>query len=153
MAAVGLVAASGLLASCAGRSDESPRSASAAESRASASPGSAAPSVWGLRAGLNVAALTCRGRSRADVAPAYRRLLTHHRELLASAYQAERQRRGGAAFDREQTRVYNRFANQRSPESFCRTAANVAKQASEMDSARLRPAAPHLLAQLERGLR
>ena len=106
-----------------------------------------------LRAGLNVAALSCRGGSVPAVTPGYSRLLSRHRTLLAIAYQAERQRLGVAGLDRQQTRLYNRFANQRSPQQFCRSAADVASRASSMDSANLRPAAPRLVAELETRLR
>ncbi|WP_338466260.1 hypothetical protein RXV95_11895 [Novosphingobium sp. ZN18A2] len=117
------------------------------------SPGRAAPAVWELRSGLNVAALTCRGRSRASVAPAYRRMLARHRALLSAAYQEEVHRYGARAFDHQQTRVYNRYSNQRSPERFCRTAASVAQEAGGMPSSRLSPAARGLVAQLQRSLR
>ena len=106
-----------------------------------------------LRAGLNVAALSCRGGGMPAVTPGYGRLLSRHRTLLASAYQAERQRLGSAGLDRQQARLYNRFAQQRSPQQFCRAAADVASRASSMDSANLRPAAPRLVSELETRLR
>ena len=56
-----------------------------------AEPGAA---VWNLRAGLNVAALACKGRGRVSVRGHYGRLLTRHRTLLASAYSAEQHRQG-----------------------------------------------------------
>ncbi len=106
-----------------------------------------------LRGGLNVAALSCRGGGVPAITPSYSRLLTRHRTLLASAYQAERQRLGVAGLDRQQTRLYNRFANQRSPRQFCQSAADIAARASSMDSANLRPAAPRLASELEARLR
>ena len=110
-------------------------------------------SVWKLRAGLNVAALSCKGRGRASVSGDYRRLLSRHRDLLAAAYKAEERRLGRAGFDRQQTKIYNRFANPRSPQRFCQTASDVAKRANRMDSNSLAPAARGMASELERRLR
>lgn len=122
-----------------------------AQTRAPAAPlVSADPNeaVWHLRAGLNVAALMCKGRGRMSVAPGYARVLSRHQGLLAAAYQAE-QRRQGAGFDRHQTRIYNRFSNQRDPARFCRAAAGVAGQAAAMDSPMLARRAGDLLGELD----
>jgi len=89
--------------------------------------------VWNLRAGLNVAALICKGKGRTSVAGEYARLLTRHKGLLAAAYAAEQKRRG-SGFDRHQTRLYNRYSNQRDPMGFCRDASGVARRAAAMDS-------------------
>lgn len=105
-------------------------------------------SVWHLRAGLNVAALSCRGSGRERVAPAYSRLLSRHRGLLASSYALE-QRRYGAGLDRHQTQLYNRFALQRSPERFCASASDVADQAVAMDSTALAKNAGSLLSRID----
>ena len=102
-----------------------------------------------LRAGLNVAALSCRARGRVPVAGAYGRVLSRHSSLLANAYASERQRLGVAGLDRQQTRLYNRFANQRSPTDFCRAAADIAGRAGSMDSASLAPGAARLASELE----
>jgi hypothetical protein len=83
----------------------------------------------------------------------YSRMLTRHRTILDAAYRAEQRRYGGASFDKHQTRLYNRFANQRSPERFCQAAASVAVRANGMDSATLSPASPRLLGELEGSLR
>lgn len=111
-------------------------------------PAEPAEAVWHLRAGLNVAALTCRGKGRMNVAPTYARVLSRHKVLLAQAYAAE-ERRYGSGFDRHQTRLYNQFSNQRSPEKFCRTAASVASRTAAMDSAALANNARALLAELD----
>lgn len=105
--------------------------------------------VWNLRAGLNVAALMCRGGGRQDVAGQYRQLLSRHENLFAAAYRGEQQRLSVAAFDSQQTRLYNRFSNQRSPERFCMAAAQVAERANALSSANLAMAAPQLLASLD----
>lgn len=109
-----------------------------------AEPGAA---VWHLRAGLNVAALACKGHGRVMVRGAYKRLLSRHRTLLADAYNAE-QRRQGTHFDRSQTRLYNRFSNQHDPVQFCRESANVSHRAAATDTATLAENAPRLLREL-----
>jgi hypothetical protein len=104
--------------------------------------------VWHLRAGLNVAALSCRGRGRASVAGGYSQLLNRHRSLLASAYAGE-QRRHGKGLDRHLTQLYNRFAYQPEPGEFCSDAAAVATEANRMDSATLSGQARRLLGRLD----
>lgn len=103
--------------------------------------------VWQLRAGLNVAALICKGKGRASVAGDYARLLTRHKSLLAAAHVAEQKRRG-SGFDRHQTRLYNRYSNQRDPVGFCRDAAGVARRAAAMDSPSLSRSASGLVSEL-----
>ncbi len=115
-----------------------------APSHAAAEPGEA---VWHLRAGLNVAALSCRGRGRESVAGGYAKLLNRHRALLAAAYTAE-QRRYGKGLDRHLTQIYNRFAYQPAPGKFCSDAAAVAGEAVRMDSVTLSSQAKRLLGQL-----
>jgi glucose/arabinose dehydrogenase len=115
-----------------------------APSHAVAEPGEA---VWHLRAGLNVAALSCRGRGRVSVAGAYSQLLSRHRGLLAAAYAGE-QKRYGKGLDRHLTQIYNRFAFQPSPGKFCTDAAAVASEAVRMDSATLSGQAKRLLGRL-----
>jgi hypothetical protein len=114
---------------------------------AAAIPAEPTTAVWHLRAGLNVAALTCRGRGRVPVQAVYSQLLVSHRTLLAAAYSAERQRQG-TQFDRTETRLYNRFSFQRNPEKFCRDAASVARRAAAMDSPTLAANAGNLLGEL-----
>lgn len=148
-----------LLASCSSsHSPEPVRSAGhagkpAAAARAPArnlAPAVGTPSVWNVRAGLNVAALTC--RSSAAIQRDYKRLLARHSALLKSSYAAA-QRRDGGNFDRQQTKLYNRFAQHRSRARFCEAAEGVARDASTMESNRLAPEAPRLLARLEQGRR
>ena len=104
--------------------------------------------VWHLRAGLNVAALSCRGKGRTPVAGSYARVLSRHKALLAQAYAGE-QRRYGKGLDTHQTRIYNRFSNQKNPVQFCASAASVAKQAVEMDSPVLALNARSLLGKID----
>lgn len=135
-----------LLAGCASHDARPVARASqkAVPRQAVAEPGEA---VWHLRAGLNVAALSCRGRGREPVAGSYAKLLSRHRALLASAYAGE-QRRHGKGLDRHLTQVYNRFAYQRSPANFCHNAAAVAQEAVRMDSPTLSNRARSLLGRL-----
>jgi len=148
-----------LLSACA--SNDKPRAVArvpvqTGQVRSSAAPaptGRTSTAVWQLRSGLNVAALSCRGRGRAPVAGEYGKMLSRHRTLLAAAYKEEERRLGRAGFDRQQTRAYNRFANQRSPEKFCQTASELARSANRMDSADLAPAARGMVAELESRLR
>jgi hypothetical protein len=104
--------------------------------------------VWHLRAGLNVAALMCKGKGRVPVSGDYSRLLTRHRGLFAAAYAAE-QKRHGSGLDRHQTRLYNRYSNQRDPAGFCRDAADVARRAIAMDSPTLARSAGSLVGALD----
>lgn len=108
----------------------------------------AGEAVWHLRAGLNVAALSCRGQGRTPVAAHYSRLLSRHKALLAQAYAGE-QRRYGKGLDRHQTQLYNRFSNQRNPTKFCSSAAGVAKRAAAMDSPALAANARSLLGEID----
>lgn len=132
-----------LLGGCAGRPDY--RAVRGSADRYPAAPSEA---VWHLRVGLNVAALMCKGRGRTAVSGAYARLLGRHRALLDAAYRAE-QRRHGGGFDQHQTRIYNRFANQRDPAAFCRRAATVAAHATALSSAALAQQAGKLLGQID----
>jgi hypothetical protein len=79
-------------------------------------------------------------------------MLARHRGLLASAYRAEQGRQGATAFDRQQTRIYNSFANQASPVRFCSTASAVVHRANGLDSPAFALAAPHMLGELRASL-
>lgn len=150
--ACAVLATSLLLAGCAGGSSgDGARVASSARPVAGANHAALRgdPEVWNLRAGLNVAALSCRKKG---IERDYKRVLDRHRILLKASY-AEAQRRGGRNFDRDQTRLYNRFAQQRSAAKFCQEAAGVAQEAGRMDSYELAPRARTLLARLDRARR
>lgn len=115
-----------------------------------------AESLWHVRSALNVAALSCRGPNRANVVPAYNRLLRHHKAPLASAYAATeakfRARHGGAwakHYDTHATRLYNFFAMPTAQASFCRTSTSVLASANGMTAGALVAYAPSALAQLE----
>lgn len=123
------------------------RSAPSAPMRVSSTP-EPGEELWHLRAGLNVAALSCRGRGRAAVAGAYSQVLSRHRALLAKAYAVE-QRRHGKSLERHQTQLYNRFSNQRDPVKFCARSASVAKRAAAMNSPALAANARGLLGEID----
>jgi hypothetical protein len=72
---------------------------------------SAAGAIWHLRAGLNVAALGCRGADEAALVAGYNALLARHRAEFATAYTAlSREFGNAAAFDTAMTRLYNYYA-------------------------------------------
>lgn len=159
IAAMGIASISLALASC-GRPDKrvaasrpTPRQSAPPRKAEAPSRGNASEAVWGLRAGLNVAALSCRGRGRQPVASHYARMLSRHRGLLAAAYRQAQARQSTSAFDRQQTRIYNTFANQTSPARFCNAASSVAQRANGLDSASFALAAPRLLGELRASLR
>jgi hypothetical protein len=128
-----------------------PQPSPAVEHHEGAPRANASEALWGLRAGLNVAALSCRGKGRQPVVSGYTQMLARHRALLAAAYRQE-QGRQGPAFDRQQTRIYNTFANQRSPKRFCSAASAAADRVNRLDSAALATAAPALLVELKAAL-
>ncbi|OYW86924.1 MAG: hypothetical protein B7Z20_06300 [Sphingobium sp. 32-64-5] len=107
--------------------------------------------VWHVRAGLNVGALSCRGQY--DVlADQYNRLLEQHEELLGQAYRFEEGRFAGAELDRHLTQIYNRFANQRSPQEFCGTVQSVLERGLAADATSFSISARDWLTQLEAAL-
>jgi len=148
LASAALVALAGALGAC-GSFGGSARS-SARPAAVAAVP---APAVWHLRAGLNVAALTCKGNGRHSVASDYRQVLNRHRALFDAVYHQEQKRHGVAAFDRQQTRLYNQFANQKSRARFCDAASHVAKRAGSMSSPGLAAASSGMVSELERARR
>lgn len=101
--------------------------------------------LWHVRAGLNVAALSC--RSTAGIERDYRKLLTRHKDVLKSSY-AEAQRRTRGNFDTAQTKLYNRFASRFMDKRSCQAAAEVARETGAMDSATLVAVAPSLLSRI-----
>lgn len=136
------------LAACGGRTESRPAAVQARPEYQPRPVNSSSEEIWHLRVGLNVAALMCKGRGRVSVTGDYGRMLDRHRSLFASAHAAE-QRRHGSGFERHETRLYNRFANQRNPEAFCRRASSVARQAVSLDSSTLARNASGLLAEID----
>ena len=91
---------------------------------------SSAAAVWHLRAGLNVAALACRGPDDAALVARYNAVLARQRDVLRdaeSAVAAEYRAGGGtawrASYDNAMTSLYNFFSQSFAREAFCATAA------------------------------
>ena len=81
--------------------------------------------LWHLRAGLNVAALACRGPDEAVLVASYNALLARHAAALKAAeaaYAAEYAAAtpaGRDAYDDQMTRLYNHFGQSRGRTAFC----------------------------------
>lgn len=91
-----------------------------------------AAAVWHFRAGLNVAALACRGANEAVLAGRYNTMLTRQRAALQNAeatLSGEYRRGGGAAwrgrYDHAMTVLYNFFSQGFVHDSFCATASRI----------------------------
>jgi hypothetical protein len=103
--------------------------ATAAESRASL--------LWNLRAGLNVAALSCQFSPFLRAVPNYNGILAHHSAELAEAYTAlnnyfkrvQGPVKGTKAFDDYSTVTYNGWSTLQAQLGFCQTASNIEKSA------------------------
>ncbi len=91
--------------------------------------------LWHLRAGLNVAALSCAGKVGPGIVTDYNAFLKAKQALLAQAYDqlSADYRAGGGnwqrALDADMTRLYNHFASPTAQADFCDTAAAEAKRA------------------------
>jgi hypothetical protein len=107
-----------------------------------------AAAIWHLRAGLNVATLTCIAE---DLAPAYNRFLSQQRATLAGAYKTLSREAGDAAqFDTAMTRLYNYFAQPAPQPGFCAAAARMLREAAALPPDTLAGFAPGALARLDR---
>jgi hypothetical protein len=103
--------------------------ATAAESRASL--------IWNLRAGLNVAALSCQFSPFLRAVPNYNGILAHHSSELAEAYTAlnnyfkrvQGPVKGQKGFDDYSTITYNGWSTLQAQLGFCQTASNIEKSA------------------------
>lgn len=84
-----------------------------------------AATLWHLRAGLNVAALACRGPDEAVLVARYNTLLARHAATLKAAeaaYAAEYAAatpQGRDRYDDQMTRLYNFFGQARGRAAFC----------------------------------
>lgn len=93
---------------------------------------SAAATVWHFRAGLNVAALACRGPGDALVAARYNAILTRQSSVLrdSEARLADEYRSGGgtawrARYDHAMTVLYNFFSQGFAHDTFCASATQI----------------------------
>lgn len=108
-----------------------------------------AEDIWHLRSGLNVAALSCKGKGVQTVHADYNRLLSRHRKLLDDAAAIEIARFGKGAYDTHITQVYNRFSNIRDRGKFCGKAVEIAQKANRTNSAEFASFASASLAELQ----
>ncbi|MBX3594968.1 hypothetical protein [Sphingomonas sp.] len=109
---------------------------------------SPAGAVWHLRAAFNVAALNCPDPM---LAQAYNRLLTAHRETLATAHRRLAAEYGGAdRFDPAMTRLYNYFAQPPAAAGFCAVAAPLLREAASLPAGQFAAFAPTAIAAIDR---
>lgn len=156
-----------LLAGCVGRS--ATLAPALASSRAVIVPAPVAPTpinaglstaaaLWHLRAGLNVAALACRGPEEAALIAGYNALLASHAAALAKAeaeYHSQYQAGGSDwrdRYDDDQTRLYNFWGQARGRAALCRAAGETLTALKATDDAALATAAPARLAALDQTL-
>ncbi|TPE61163.1 SPOR domain-containing protein [Sandaracinobacter neustonicus] len=91
--------------------------------------------VWHVRAGLNVAALSCAQRVGPGIVTDYNAFLKAKKDLLTQAYNAlsdEYRAKGGnwqRALDTDMTKLYNHFASPDAQAGFCDAAAVEVKRA------------------------
>lgn len=91
--------------------------------------------VWHLRAGLNVAALACRGGEQAAIVKRYNALLSRQKTSFSQAQSAlaSQYRAGGGNWQARQddamTRLYNYFSQDFARAAFCARAAQVLERA------------------------
>lgn len=91
--------------------------------------------VWHIRAGLNVAALSCSQRVGPGIVTDYNAFLKVKKDLLAQAYEAlsaQYRAKGGnwqRALDTDMTKLYNHFASPTAQAGFCDAAAAEVKRA------------------------
>lgn len=117
---------------------------------------SAAATLWHLRAGLNVAALACRGPDEAVTVARYNALLASHAAAFAAAaaeQQAEYRTGGGNwrdRYDDDQTRLYNFFSQAHGRAALCGAAVETLAGLDGAADAELTAIAPQRLAALDR---
>ena len=92
--------------------------------------------LWNMRAGLNVAALSCQFSPYLRTVANYNALLAHHSRELAAAYtvlegyfRRINGRNGPRKFDQYSTQTYNGFSTMEAQLGFCQTAARLGKEA------------------------
>jgi|FEC22Drversion2_1045045.scaffolds.fasta_scaffold00019_54 hypothetical protein len=112
--------------------------------------------VWHVRAGLNVAALSCSSRVGSGVIADYNGFLRGKQALLTAAYEAKADRfraQGGnwqRALDTHMTQLYNHFAETADQSTYCVVAATELKRAAALDSDAFLADAGNSLARLDR---
>lgn len=111
---------------------------------------SAAGAIWHLRAGLNVAALSCRGPDEAALVASYNGLLRAHAATFERAYRMLGQEHDGVAgFDAAMTRLYNYYALPPAQPGLCAAAQLLLAELALTPPGALDAAAPAALARLD----
>lgn len=117
---------------------------------------SSAASLWHLRAGLNVAALSCRGAGGDGIVAGYNAWLTQQKAVLARAqttYAAEYKTQGGRdwqdRYDDAMTRLYNFFSQTPARPAFCAAATRAIAALGSADAATLPTVAVAQLKELD----
>ena len=113
-----------------------------------------AAAIWHLRAGLNVAALSCPGEEGAAIRAGYNAWLKRDKAPLARAatgYAAQYRAAAAAAggYDDAMTRLYNYYAQTPVRPGLCTAAAGIAAEAATLDPAALAGFAETRLATLD----
>lgn len=92
--------------------------------------------LWNMRAGLNVAALSCQFSPYLRTVANYNALIAHHSRELAAAYtvlegyfRRVNGRTGPRQFDQYSTNTYNGFSTMEAQYGFCQMAARLGKEA------------------------
>jgi cell division septation protein DedD len=112
--------------------------------------------AWHVRAGLNVAALSCSTKVGQGIITDYNSFLASKKQLLARAYEAKAEAykvKGGnwqRALDSHMTQLYNQFADPDAQAGFCQTAAAEVKRAIAEDPDAFAADAQQMLARLDR---
>ena len=112
--------------------------------------------VWHVRAGLNVAALSCAQRVGPGIVTDYNAFLKAKQALLAQAYEAlsaDYRAKGGnwqRTLDTDMTKLYNHFASPTAQAAFCDAAAQEVKRAIAASPDERQAWAVEALARLDR---
>jgi len=92
--------------------------------------------LWNMRAGLNVAALSCQFSPYLRTVGNYNAIIAHHSRELAAAYtvlegyfRRVNGRTGPRLFDQYSTNTYNGFSTMEAQFGFCQMAARLGKEA------------------------
>jgi len=112
--------------------------------------------TWHVRAGLNVAALGCRGAAEAETVAAYNAVLAADAAVLTlaaagteAAYRARHGEAWHARNDDAMTRLYNFFAEPEAADDFCAAALAVLREAQAVEPSNFATFAAAALPRLE----
>lgn len=112
---------------------------------------SAAGAIWHLRAGLNVAALSCRGPQEATLIAGYNALLNRNRADFDRAYKTLGSEYGSVdAFDGAMTKLYNYYALPPAQAGLCAIAPVILSDAATLPATEFGNFAPAALSRIDR---